>query len=212
MIASVTGYPRNQWPPHVRPAAGPGCAGGRCAWRGRRRCRPASSAKGAGDMRAGLAGDRADPGQPGEGLRVGETCPAVPDLGQQPGGAQCPGAGQGREDVRVGMGGQLDADRSTSRRNRPQTRKDQPIRAKERTSSHRPGNDQPQFRCGHAADLRQLTSRSPYCRFPAYLGRPPGSSGPTPAAPLTGRQAEAGEDAVREAGHRLDLAAPQGKH
>ena len=66
--------------------------------------------EGAGDMRAGLAGDRADPGQPGEGLRVGETGPAVSDLGQQPGGAQCPGTGQGREDVRVGVGGQLDAD------------------------------------------------------------------------------------------------------
>jgi hypothetical protein len=50
--------------------------------------------EGAGGVRAGLVGDRGDPGQPGEGLRVGETGPAVPDLGQQPGSAAVGGSAQ----------------------------------------------------------------------------------------------------------------------
>jgi len=64
-----------------------------------------------------------------------------------------------------------------------QTRKDQPIRIEERTSNHSPDNDQLQFRCDRAADLRKLTSRSSYCRFPPYLGCPrlvPGSGGRVP--------------------------------
>ena len=62
------------------------------------------------DVLAGLAGDRRDPRQARQGLRVREACPAVPDLGEQPRGAQGPGAGQAGEDVRVRMGGELGAD------------------------------------------------------------------------------------------------------
>ena len=62
------------------------------------------------DVLAGPAGDRGDPGQAGQGLRVGEACPAVPDLGEQPRGAHGPGAGQAGEDVRIGMGGKLGGD------------------------------------------------------------------------------------------------------
>ena len=61
-------------------------------------------------MLAGLAGDRCNPGQPGQRLRVGEPGPAVPDLGQQPRRAQRARARQGGEDVPVGVGGQLPGD------------------------------------------------------------------------------------------------------
>ncbi len=66
--------------------------------------------EGVRDVGAGLAGDRGDPGEGGQGLRVGEPGPAVTGLGQQPGSAQHARPRQGGEDVRVRVGGQLDAD------------------------------------------------------------------------------------------------------
>ncbi len=51
--------------------------------------------EGVRDAGAGLAGDRGDPSQGGQGLRVGEPGPAVPGLGQQPGRAYRAGPGQG---------------------------------------------------------------------------------------------------------------------
>ena len=62
------------------------------------------------DVLAGSAGDRCDPGQARQRLGVGEPCPAVPGLGQQARRAQCAGAGQGGEDVRVRVGGELGGD------------------------------------------------------------------------------------------------------
>jgi len=63
-----------------------------------------------GDVGAGPAGDRRDAGERGQRPGVGEPGPAVAGLGQQPGGAQRAGAGQGREDVAAGVGGQLAGD------------------------------------------------------------------------------------------------------
>jgi len=50
------------------------------------------------------------PRQAGESCRGGETCSAVADLGEQPGGSDGPGAGQAGEDVRVDVHGELLAD------------------------------------------------------------------------------------------------------
>ena len=47
------------------------------------------------------------PASPASDSGSGEACPAVAGLGEQPRGAHGPGAGQGGEDARVGMGGQL---------------------------------------------------------------------------------------------------------
>ena len=63
-----------------------------------------------GDAGTGPAGDRRDPGQPGQRFGVGEAGPAVADLGEQPGGTHCAGPGQRGEDVPVGVGGQLPGD------------------------------------------------------------------------------------------------------
>jgi hypothetical protein len=71
------------------------------------------------------------------------------------------------------------------------------------TSNQSPDNDQPQFRCNRAADLRKLTSRSSYCRFPPYLGCPPlrSAAGSRPS-PGPGRHRTRGQAAMRPASDR----------
>ncbi|CCC45954.1 putative uncharacterized protein mb3249c [Mycobacterium canettii CIPT 140010059] len=56
---------------------------------------------------AGLAGGGGDAGQAGQRFGRGKTGSAVTDLGEQPGRAHGAGAGQGGEDVRVGVQGEL---------------------------------------------------------------------------------------------------------
>lgn len=59
---------------------------------------------------AGLTGGGGDASQAGQRFGRGETGSAVPDLGEQPGGADGAGAGQGGEDMRVGVQGELFGD------------------------------------------------------------------------------------------------------
>ena len=59
---------------------------------------------------AGLAGGGCGAGQAGQRLGGGEPGAAVADLGQQSGGADAAGAGQGGEDVGVGVRVELGVD------------------------------------------------------------------------------------------------------
>jgi hypothetical protein len=59
---------------------------------------------------AGLSGRGCGAGQAGQRLGGRESGAAVADLGEQPGGADAAGAGQGREDVGVGVRGELVVD------------------------------------------------------------------------------------------------------
>ena len=59
---------------------------------------------------ARLAGRGGDPGQAGQRFGGGVAGAAVADLGEQSGGAEAARAGQGGEDVRVGVDGELVGD------------------------------------------------------------------------------------------------------
>src|SRR5579875_1795833 len=70
----------------------------------------AGPSEGDGSQFARLSGGGGGAGEAGQRFGGGELGAAVADLGQQPCGADLPGAGQGREDVPVGVRGQLGAD------------------------------------------------------------------------------------------------------
>ena len=70
----------------------------------------AGPAEADGAALAGLAGAGSDAGQAGEGCGGGEASPAVPDFGEQPGGAHGARAREAGEEVLVGVRGELLAD------------------------------------------------------------------------------------------------------